>query len=491
MKKVQSEPPKPFRAEILFLLIFGTALLLRLLHNSYMMKNPLYDVPLGGHLPYLILAEKIASGDILPINAPFSLNSPLFPYILGIEYRIFGVGQFLFVRLIGILLDCATCVIIAALGKRHFGLIGGLFSGLLAALYGPMIFYAAELTAVPYTLFFVTMSVLLLDRNGKNAGHLLAGLLLGLAIGTRPNLIILALLMLSTPVLFRRKRAFTKSMLMGLGILLMILPITMANYIISGKWVLLTTSGGHNFYLGHRTHSKAGYTLPQSLDGDIFTNMKRLAEEAEGRRFEDHDVSSYYVKKALTHIRNNPLWELKITFKKLMAALNHHEATNYVNYYFQKDISPVLKYSIGFGILFPLALLGWVFHPKKWILFFPIVASLLSIILFFHIARMRMPMIPFLAVFAGGGVRMLFSTIKTSRYSTLALCAVILAGASIFSNWTLGRADTSNEWNKVGVVLRVKKRYEESERAFKRALEENPSNPNSYLNLAVLYDATG
>ena len=71
------------------------------------------------------------------------------------------------------------------------------------------------------------------------------------------------------------------------------------------------------------------------------------------------------------------------------------------------------------------------------------------------------------------------------------LCFVFLAGVSIFSNWKLGSVDTSNEWNKVGVVLRVKKRYEEAEKAFKRAIEENPSNPNSYLNLAVLYDTTG
>ena len=174
-----------------------------------------------------------------------------------------------------------------------------------------------------------------------------------------------------------------------------------------------------------------------------------------------------------------------------MAALNNHEATNYVNYYFQKDVSPVLHYAVGFGILFPLAALGWVFYYQKWTLICPIVASLLSIILFFYIARMRMPMIPFLAVFAGGAVQMIFSTIKTSGYRRLILCCVFVAGVSIFSNWKLVPVDTSNEWNKVGVVLRVKKRYEEAEKAFKRAIEENPSNANSYLNLAVLYDATG
>jgi tetratricopeptide (TPR) repeat protein len=51
--------------------------------------------------------------------------------------------------------------------------------------------------------------------------------------------------------------------------------------------------------------------------------------------------------------------------------------------------------------------------------------------------------------------------------------------------------DTSNEWNKAGIVLRLNGRPEEAEAAFRRALAANAASSNAWLNLAVLYRETG
>ena len=162
--------------------------------------------------------------------------------------------------------------------------------------------------------------------------------------------------------------------------------------------------------------------------------------------------------------------ELHNIGKKALASINHHEATTYVNYYFQKESSPILTYSIGFGLLFPLAALGIVFHYRRYIFLMPVVASFLTMLLFFYMARLRMPMVPFMAIFAGGALSTLLSHIKNRRWNKVILSCIFLIVVYLLSNLNLVPVDTSNEWNKMGVVLRVQKRYFEAERAFNRAM---------------------
>lgn len=485
------ERQKIFNDRIVTIAVFCVALLVRMIHNAYIMKSPLYYLPLGGHVPYLVMAEKIAGGTILPFNGPFSLNSPLYPYILAAEFLITGIDQLFFARLFGMVLDSLTCVFVVMIARRHFGTIASLVCGLVVAFYGPMIFYSSELIAVTYTLFFITLAILLLDSNGSVLLHLLSGLLLGIAVGTRPNLLILVVFIILVPFYQKREMRWLKSSVITIGVILIILPITIANYIASGRFVLLTTSAGHNFYLGHNPDATAGYTIPESLDGDIFLNMKRLAEKIEGHSFEDDEISPYYIKKGLGYIFNHPKEEILITGKKALASINDYEATTYVNYYFQKALSPVLAYAIGFGILFPFAALGIVIHYRRSLLMMPIVTSFLTIFIFFYIARLRMPMIPFLTIFAVGAFSTMVSYIHRRNWKRFILGSLFVLGVCLLSNLNLADIDTSNEWNKVGIAFRIQKRYTDAERAFLQAKKNNPVNVNTYLNLGVLYDATG
>ena len=145
--------------------VFLLSLFLRFTHNGFIMESPLYVFPLGGHVPYLNLARQIVSGDIFPFDGPFTLNSPIYPYILALEYGIAGVGNLFFVRLTGIVIDSLSCVLIALLAFRHFGTVAGVVSGVASAIYAPMIFFSAELTPVPYTLFLILLSIFIMDRS--------------------------------------------------------------------------------------------------------------------------------------------------------------------------------------------------------------------------------------------------------------------------------------------------------------------------------------
>jgi hypothetical protein len=471
--------------------IFSIALALRLLHNGYAMESPLYLFPLGGHVPYLVLAERIAGGELVPFDGPITLNSPLHPYVLALVYRIVGVWELHLVRLTGILLDSLTCVLIASLARGCFGPAAGWIAGLLSAGYGPMVFYAAELMEVPYVLFLLTAAVWVLQRTDRLPGYAGAGVLLGLGVCLRPNLLLVAAALVGAPTLLGRSRAAAKSAVLAVALLVSIAPISLINYLASGRWVLLTASGGHNFYLGHRRGATAGYTLPESLDGDIFASMKTLAEKVEGRPIADHEVSGYYVRKALRHIRADPLGELRLAARKLEAAANDHEASTYVCYEFQRATSPMLAHMAGFGTLFPLAVVGMLAHRRCVLLLVPVLATFLTIVLFFYIARLRMPMVPFLIVFASAALVDLWRDLRGRRWQRIAGTVAVLAVTGIASNRRLVPVDVSDEWNKTGVVLRLQERYADAEEAFLAARAANPRNPNTYRNLGVLYEKLG
>jgi hypothetical protein len=276
--------------------------------------------------------------------------------------------------------------------------------------------------------------------------------------------------------------------------------VTALNYAASGKLVLLTMSSGHAFYLGHNPQARAGYYLPDRVGavqaanrGSIFESMHRIAEEAEGHAIPDDAVSTYYFGKAWQHIVANPGFELRLLATRLAAFCSWYEATTYADFYFQREESTVLRVLPTFTVLFALSVLGLLtvrLRRELPLLLFPL-TSLASVLVFFYLARFRMPAVPFLCCFAGRGVASLVASIRRRRMGRLVSHAVAAGLALVVASWPMVAADTSNEWNKVGTLYLAMKRYPDAETAFERAAAANPASPFPYLNLQKVYDATG
>jgi hypothetical protein len=151
-----------------------------------MVGSPLYGFPLGGHVVFLEQAEAIAGGALVPDRA-FTENSPLFPYLLALLFVVAGGRDLSLVRLVGIAVDSLTSVLVTRLGARRFGDVAGIAAGVLYAVYGPAVFFAAELIYIPYAVFCCTAVVLLLVRERPRPWA--AGVLYGVAIGFMPSLL--------------------------------------------------------------------------------------------------------------------------------------------------------------------------------------------------------------------------------------------------------------------------------------------------------------
>ncbi|MBW3534748.1 MAG: glycosyltransferase family 39 protein [Gemmatimonadetes bacterium] len=321
------------------------AAVLRLLHAESLLVDPLHFAPLGGNLPLLIAAEEIASGNLVPFDGPISLNSPLYPYLLAALYQLVGISELHAVRLVTGVLDAGTCALVALMAFRRSGPVAGWAAGLSLAVFGPMIFFAADLNPVPFTLLFLTGGVVLLDGPAGARRFAGAGLLLGLAAATRPNVLLAGILGLAVPWARRLPRPALLTLAVGGGVALGVAPITLLNVAASGEPVMLTTSGGHNFYIGHNPMAEAQYMLPQALDGDIFASMKALAEDVERRPMDDTEVSGWYYRRGLAHVAADPGKEAALLGRRALLLLNDFEATTYANYYYQREFSPVLRWA--------------------------------------------------------------------------------------------------------------------------------------------------
>jgi tetratricopeptide (TPR) repeat protein len=100
-------------------------------------------------------------------------------------------------------------------------------------------------------------------------------------------------------------------------------------------------------------------------------------------------------------------------------------------------------------------------------------------------------MIPTLALMSGATVFRIGELIGSRRWATLVGSALLALAGFGFAKLPLLSSDPSNDWNKVGGVLRIMERFDEAEEALLRAEATNPRNPNTYRNLSVLYRQTG
>jgi 4-amino-4-deoxy-L-arabinose transferase-like glycosyltransferase len=197
---------------------------------------------------------------------------PLYSYALAGVYGLFGRSAPA-VALVHIALDCVSIAALYHLCKRLFphGEWVGVLSGLFFALYPYLIFQ--NLTLIDTPLYMALLFVFLLlaallreqpamDGRGWLLGSL-AGLVLGLAALTRPNVLLLTPLV-GVWFLFRRPLASSLLRLLPVAAMsaLALLPWIARNYGIYGRFVPVALNSGENFYQGNSV-----FTIPYLTAG--------------------------------------------------------------------------------------------------------------------------------------------------------------------------------------------------------------------------------
>lgn len=195
-------------------------------------------------------------------SPPETLRTPAYPFFVAFTYAIAGQEPWI-VCLLQIVLCTLTCWIIYLFAKNVFGSKPGLSAALLYAIYPDYALYSAT-TLLSETLFnfFLVSSLYISFQNTKDGNGwkrprarniFLGGLLIGLAILTRPVAVFLPLVYLA-PIFFAYylkmldaplKGVFSVSATLILGVLLALSP-WLARNTYHYDAVFLSTSGSYN-----------------------------------------------------------------------------------------------------------------------------------------------------------------------------------------------------------------------------------------------------
>src|SRR5262245_32678797 len=173
------------------LMIFAVALALRLVHVWQISRAPFFDMLMGDARGYDVWARQLAGGDW--IGRDVFYQAPLYPYFLGVVYKLFG-HSLLTVRVIQAIVGSASCALIGAATSRLVSRKAGLLAGFALALYAPAIFFDGLIQNSVLDVFFVCLAIWVMSRiisPGFNRQWLLLGLTMGGLALTRENAMVL------------------------------------------------------------------------------------------------------------------------------------------------------------------------------------------------------------------------------------------------------------------------------------------------------------
>jgi len=493
--------PARFRWQVaaIWLIAFG----IRFAYIWQIRPSPFFDVLLGDARGYDAWAQQIAAGDWLGQGVFY--QAPLYPYFLGTIYWIAGRDLFL-TRICQAMIGATGCALLALAGRRLHSERVGLIAGLGLAIYAPAIFFDGLLQKSVLDVFFIALVLWLVSGLLDNPGIPSRWFSLGLALGglalTRENGLILVAPILVWRLLqpdasWRSSTLRSTMVAFALGLALVLLPVAVRNRVVGGEWHVTTSQFGPNFYLGNNANADGTAGFLREGRGAVEYERQDatdLAQAAEGRDLTPREISSYWTRQALAYIRANP-WEwVKLEARKLRLLANRSELIDTESQDSYEEWSPLLRIAayIGqFGLLAPVAVLGLVVvwpDRRRWWLYYAMAAAFaLSVVLFFVSARYRLPLVPFLMLFAAAGLALLPNFLRQADTVRRAVTAAAVVACAIFVNWPLWpaglmRAATENN---LGNALQNAQRLHEAELHYRRAIQIQPDYAPAYVNLGA------
>jgi len=472
-----------------------SGVLLRALHLALLYHSPLFSELQWDAGSYDRWAREIAAGDWLGSSAFW--QDPLYAYVLGILYRLFGY-HLLIPRLLALGCSVVTAACCARTAERVWGSRrAGWFAAFIVSCYLPEIHYGFIVgkTALSVALLAAALDAFTI---GSKRALIAAGAFLALGALARGNAVLLLPLALVTLYYgWDRARVDTlpaepeprRAGLVLIAALPLLLLATAHNLVVSHEFVPLTTNLGINLYLSNHEGNEDGfYTPPPFLPVDNQNEIASFRTEAErrtGASFTDHELSSYWTTQTWQTVRAHPGHELSLTWHKLQLLLHDDEVSDADSIELTSEWSSVLKLPlITWGMLLPFAVLGAVVGFRRRGVATVMAAALcylLGLLPFFMLGRLRMPLLAPFSVLAGGGLAWLVQEFESRRVASWRLTASVFVPCLLLgyyrSPWMehAHRAELALNWNNQGASLLAAGQTDAALRAFERAIAIEPA----------------
>ncbi len=481
-----------------YLTLFLIAFVLRFVYLAQVQDNPAFEYPTLDARYHDEWAQAVASGKLSHPQAFF--RAPLYPYFLGLVYYIFGHNYYA-PRIVQYLIGSIGVLLFALLAARLFGKKMGVVTGIVFATYASVIYFEGELL-LDFLLIPLDLLIFIFLYKAKESpspiNWTLAGLWLGLSAITRPNILVfIPAVLLWIWYCFHKSENLQRQLkfaaLFLVGVFLPILPVAVHNYRAEEPLVLIASQGGINFYIGNNPNAD-GFT--SMMPGRLQTNweladIRAMAKEETGRELSSAELSDFWYRKGLEFWKSHPVDAFKLLLKKTYLFFTRFEISNNQDIYlFWKNSSLIRLLPVGFWLVGPLGLLGIVFSlvkRKARLLSIFVLIYAASVILFFVNARFRLPILPFLTLFAIYAVYELGKRFREKQNPLPYVSAFALFTFLVNSNF---HGFTKNikpaGLFRLGNVFLEQGNYAEARQLFHQTVQLDPRYKFAHLNLGVV-----
>lgn len=509
--RAQRSGPEPLtRAEAIGVAaLFAVALGLRWVHTSQLLAHdPFFHAPAVDGGMYHAWAQRIAAGDWL--GEGVFQNGPAYPYLLAATYALAG-PSLLAAKLAQNLMGALVCVGVWWLGRRLFDARVAWIAGAATASYEMLVFFEG-LLVVANLLVLLTVAALVAVVRARerptSRRWLLAGLVAGLAVLARPTALVFAALVATGLVLgivlpAARRRRLVLALAFAGGVAAAVLPVTLRNLAVAGDFVLVTAAGGLNLYTGNHPHANGMFRVPPQFPRHLADDaeaqraaFREAAERAEGRRLRPSEVSDFWARQSLAWMRAEPAAFARLLGRKLALSVSAYEAWNIRSITLSRDFSGVLRLPLlDFGILAPLGLAGMIFALRDWRRLLPLYAMLASVwaglLVFFVLARYRLPAVPVLALFAGFACVAGFDAWRARRPRRLLALGAAIGACALAVHATAPREALSVAYYNLGNRYLQRGDFEQALGSYRESIRRNPGYLSAWNNLARAYEQSG
>ncbi|MBD3366727.1 MAG: hypothetical protein GF405_00970 [Candidatus Eisenbacteria bacterium] len=462
-------------------------------------------------------------------DSPY-LRPPGYPFFLALIFRATG-GGYLAPRVVQAALGLLSAWLAFVLCRRWFGTVAGLTAAFLMAVNWSFIYFEGEFQApallIPLLLFF---ALLMSDQvRGVSARKaFVAGLVLGAAVITRPNALLLVpaagLWMFRLGRRGARRGLGAAFLALVAGTVLVMAPVTIRNAVASGEFVPVTSNTGVNLLMGNNPEANG------LCDGDLpgigefgtcfdYPAVVDALEEQVGRPLTHAEASNLMTRRALRFVLENPGEALRLTGIKALLFWGPFEVShNTVVELERKDSSVLSAIPVGFPFLAALGLLGCGIvlaelrsrHRRSGgtqgedaaedasirtdeglevavLIALLLAAWFVSILPFFAASRYRVPAVPFLVLLGAAGVEWIVGRVRSRAWRAISLWGAVFAGLLVLASirfvpyradrgiWHYNRAMSHAATGELATAVRE----------YRAAIEEKPSLWQAHIDLGV------
>lgn len=365
---------------------------------------------------YLALSQNIASGAgfVDKYGAPTAFRPVGYPLLLA-GFHLLGLGSVPVIRLIQVFLSVVTVWLTFLLAAHFINRKIALWAAFFAAIYPYFIFLPTTLMSETwFSLLLLAGSYFYLKsefhRHRVYAG--VSGVLMGLAVLTRPSALVLIFAILLWTGLrhhFNLRSILPGTALFAGMVAIIIVPWMMRNQVHVGAFQL-SSNAGRNLWLGNNPKS----TINTGSNIEMSENFHELIESRP-----EFEADKIYKERALAFMKNNPQHVLWLSVKKGLSLWRFGPSPTTEGYVDQNSWHWWISF-LSYGPIFLLAIAGFLTASNK-------VQSIMLLWIFYALAftavhavfiskvRFRLPLDYFLMIMAALALQKIFEVIKQMK----------------------------------------------------------------------------